>query len=149
MKASQSVRVVLRCSRLPGRAWENRTAVVVGIQRKADVLDDVPGDAREAVFAATVEVRTGDDGAPDFGGPYVFGKKGERFLYLCWGERAGGAWQGFRRAKIQLGHAPAEIWQAAVSGGRDVEARLELTDAKGGPKCASLKPHEVEWVLET
>lgn len=111
------------------------------------MLNDVPGDAREAVFVATVEVRAGGDSAPDFGGPYVFGKKGGRFLYLCWGERVDGAWQGFRRAKIQLGHAPVELWQRALTEGRDVVARLELTDARGGPKCASLKPHEIEWCL--
>ena len=120
---------------------------MVGIQKGDEVLGDVPGDAPEAFFTATVQLRTGEDGATDFGGPYVFGKKGERFLYLCWGERVGGVWQGFRRAKIQLLHAPAEVWRSALAENRAVLAHLELTDAKGGPKCASLKPGEVEWRL--
>ncbi len=148
MQAKTEVRVELHGTRLPGARFEDRAAVRVGIQVGREVVDDIPGDAAEAVFSATLPVTRLGDGALDFGGPYVFGTRGDRFLYLCWGERNGGAWDGFRRAKIKLGSVPPGIWDEAMSEGHPVVGRLDLTDVKGGPKCASLRPDEVLWSVE-
>ena len=145
MQAMSEVRVELRGTRLPGARFEDRGAVRVGIQAGREVADDIPADAEEATFAATLRVARMPDGAFDFRGPYVFGTRGDRFLYLCWGERTGGWWDGFRRAKIKLGNVPPAVWEEAIAEGRAVIGSLELTDAKGGPKCASLRPEEVEW----
>jgi len=145
MQAKTEVRFELHGTRLPGARFEDRGAVRVGIQAGGEVVDDIPGDAAEAVFAGSLRVTSLEDGALDFGGPYVFGKRGDRFLYLCWGERAGESWDGFRRAKIKLGNVPPEVWDEALRDGQPVVGRLELTDAKGGPKCASLRPDEVLW----
>jgi hypothetical protein len=59
-----SVRVIGR--NLPGRECEGRQAVHLGVQRGSDVIDIVPGDATEALFALSVEAVPGDDGAFDF-----------------------------------------------------------------------------------
>ena len=40
-----------------------------------------------------------DEGAIDFGGPFVHGRKGERFLYLSWGA-VDPDFEMFRRAKL-------------------------------------------------
>jgi hypothetical protein len=85
----------------------------------------------EAIFEA--EVRVVDN---DFRGPFVHGPRGERFLYLNW--TANGV--GFRRAKIQLLTIPQELMTAAV-----VEGRIGMTDEKGGPRCASVRPPVVVW----
>jgi Family of unknown function (DUF5990) len=121
---------------LPGPA-----AVHVGIQRKTEVVDLVPADAREAVFEFDVDVRPGRDGTPDFFGPYVHGGPGKRFVYLSWGTiGAGGSFEMFRRAKLWLAHMGDEIAAADAA-----EGRLPLTDARGGPLCGGLPPGVVEW----
>ncbi len=78
--------------RLPGikfsisqGALVNREPVYFGIQKKEEVIDLVPGNARKAVFNFPVDVVTGSRGGLDFRGPHVQGKKGKRFVYLSWG----------------------------------------------------------------
>ena len=118
---------------LPGR----RGNVHVGVQRGREVVDLVPGDAAMAEFVFDVAVRNGR-----FGGPYVHGKGDERFVYLSWGEMVNGTFTMFRRAKLQL-----DSLNAVSCDGRTVEARLGLTDAKGGPLCASVRPPTITWTV--
>src|SRR5258707_7722563 len=72
--------------RLPGASWSGRHGIHVGGQRGAEVVGLVIGDAADAVFDIDLEVVADTDGEPDFRGPYVHGRRGERFLYLSWGE---------------------------------------------------------------
>ena len=113
------------------------TSVHVGVQRGKEVVDLVRGDASEAVFEFDVEVRKGK-----FSGPYVHGSHGERFIYLSWGARIHGHFAMFRRAKLQLDSLDAEACD-----GHTVEGRLGLTDAKGHPLCASVRPPKITWVV--
>ena len=53
------------------RTWTN---VHVGIQRRREVVDLVPGDAQRAVFDIDVELRTGPDGRLEPRGVYVQGR---------------------------------------------------------------------------
>ncbi len=50
----------------------------------------------------------------------------------------------FRRAKLWLNAAPPQVLDAAVAGGLLV-GRLGLTDPKGDPVCASVRPPLIEW----
>jgi Family of unknown function (DUF5990) len=50
----------------------------------------------------------------------------------------------FRRAKLVLADIGAEIIAAAEQSG-ELTARLGLTDARGHPVCARIKPPAVEW----
>lgn len=118
----------------PGGSYEN---IHVGIQRGADVVDLVPGDAPLAHFEFEVTVRAGR-----FGGPFVHGR-GERFVYLSWGEVRDGTFRMFRRAKLQLDHLDPPALE-----GRTVQALLGLTDEKGHPLCASVRPPRVVWTVE-
>jgi hypothetical protein len=68
--------------RPPGLAWSCYQGVHVGVQRSpGEVVGLVPGDADEAVFELAVDVVRDDQGV-DFRGPFVQGRRGERFLYL-------------------------------------------------------------------
>ena len=52
-----------------------------------------------------------EDGSVDLRGPAVHGKKGERFLYLTWGNvRPDGSFVMFRRAKLMVGDIPPGCW---------------------------------------
>lgn len=139
-----AVRFRIVGTRLPGRRcgpaptpvgrYEN---IHVGIQRGAEVVDLVPGDAPLAHFEFEVTVREGR-----FAGPFVHGR-GERFVYLSWGEVSDGTFRMFRRAKLQL-----DALDAAELDGRTVEGMLGLTDEKGHPLCASVRPPRVVWTVQ-
>ena len=77
------------------------------------------------------------------------GRRGDRFLYLCWGHegRDDGEFELVRRAKLLLGVLdPAEMLDASDD---DVlVARLSLVDAQGGPVCAAVRPPAIRWTLE-
>ena len=111
------------------------SAVHVGVQRGTDVVDLVRGDAPQAIFEFDVDVRAGK-----FGGPYVHGRDGQRFIYLSWGELINGEFAMFRRAKLQL-----DSLDPVGCDGRSVDGRLGLTDAKGHPLCASVRPPTITW----
>lgn len=136
---------------LPGRTFcgagdtaELRRNVHVGVQRRKDVVDIVPGDASRAVFELDIELRRGRDGRPDPGGPFVHGRPGERFVYLSWGTVHDGSFEMFRRLKLWLRGLDPDLLKRAADG-RRLEAHLELTDGCGGPRCGGLQPESVGW----
>jgi hypothetical protein len=108
----------------------------------------VPGDADAAEFDFTVDILPAA-GSWDYRGPYVHGKPGERFLYLTWGDRPpGGAFAMFRRAKLHLSPIDAGLVERAAAPGQRLVARLALTDGRGGPRCASIRPPDITWTAE-
>jgi hypothetical protein len=112
------------------------SAVRFGLQDKKGALHDGVVRADGLVqfdFDVTV-TGSPDQGPPDFGGPFVNGARGERFVYLSW-ERLNGT--GFmNRIKVRL----TEIDWAVIgaSADRPVEADLQGTATGGGNR-------PVEW----
>ena len=134
---------------LPGRRWSGRSGVHVGLQRGRDPECLVPGDAPQAEFTVPVRLVTTADGAADFAGPHVQGRRGGRFVYLTWGEVGpGGGFAMFRRAKLLLGDIPGGQLREAVAGGGALRARLALSAPDGSPRCASVRPPDVRWSVE-
>ena len=111
----------------------------VGVQRGKEVVDLVAGDAKRAVFEFDVAIKNGK-----FGGPFIHGQRGERFVYLSWGEVDGDGFRMFRRAKLHVDHI-----DTTEADGRTVEGRLGLKDQKGHPLCASVRPPVIEWRVIT
>jgi hypothetical protein len=75
----------------------------------------------------------------DFRGPYVQGRRGERFFYLTWGELPpGGSFAMFRRAKLYF----ADLDPPA---GSLFEAHLGMTDVHGdaGLRLGATTPRPV------
>ena len=81
------VRIVIEGRNLPGRRFEEHGNVHVGLQERREPVGLVPGDAPSAKWALDVAV-VGPAGDRDFRGPAVQGKRGERFVYLTWGDVA-------------------------------------------------------------
>jgi Family of unknown function (DUF5990) len=138
-----------RCAdpRPDGLVYEN---VHVGVQRRQEVIDLVPGDAPNAEWNRTLEPSF-RDGEPDFRGPFAQGRRGDRFLYLSWGSvNAGGHFEMFRRAKLMLDAVTPELVQAADRLGHRLLATLGLTDARDGmPRCAAVRPPLISWSVGT
>lgn len=117
----------------------------IGLQEGRSVVQDVRADFSEQTFRFTLDVQPGANGQPNFTGAYAQGTPADRFVYLCWGQRVGGVWVGVRRAKIRLGELSWETIRAAIDADQPIRARISLTDAKGQPITASLKPGQMEW----
>jgi hypothetical protein len=123
----------------------------VAVQRRnkpAELMGLVRGDAESATW--TLECTAAETGSGvDLKGPYIQGGPGGRFVYLSWGVvGADGAFTMFRRAKLMLdGVPPAVIRRAAACG--VLVGRLGLTDEKGHPRCAALRPPLMEWSADT
>ena len=143
------VRIRIEGSNLPGRDcppghnFPGYSNVYVGMQTKRrppELLDLQPADANEVTWTIDCQV----DGS-DVRGPYIQGRVGDRFLYLNWGSvDDGGGIEMFRRAKLMLADVPAAVLDAAAASGMLV-GRLGLTDAKGQPLCAAVRPPQITW----
>jgi hypothetical protein len=132
--------------RLPGASWSGRHGIHVGVQRGNDVVGLVIGDAADAVFDIDLDVVAGADGRPDFRGPYVHGRRGERFVYLSWGEvDEAGTFAMFRRLKLHLAPLVEQSPEDTLLNAKKIQAVLELTDTRGRPLAASVRPPWVTW----
>ena len=127
-----SVHIRIDARDLPGRSFAEHRDVHVAVQRGSEPWEPVPGDASSATWSFEVTDRPG--------GPFVHGKAGDKFLYLTWGDLAHGQWHMFRRAKLHFTDVPPEVLATG-----SIVARLGLTDGRGGPLCARVRPPVVEW----
>jgi len=145
--------IVIRGHNLPGRTF--RTAGVpihnvhVGIQVGAAPEGLVAADAASAEWHVDVRVAAGDDGAFDFKGPAVHGRRGERFLYLTWGDvdvsAKGDGFAMFRRAKLMLGAIDPGLIRDALERQVALVGTIDLTDGFGGPRCARVDAPALTW----
>lgn len=124
------MRLVIRGHQLPGRACGPYANIHVGLQVRSEPVGLVPADAAAAEWVAEIRVVDGD-----FRGPAVHGKRGERFVYLTWGTVDGDLFTMFRRAKLLLADLPAEADEVTVD--------VALTDERGMPRCARLRPSAI------
>ena len=120
----------------------------VGVQRRdrpTEWLDLQPGDAPTVTWHLDCAAATVTGGGLDVRGPYIQGGPGRRFVYLSWGEVDDtGIFTMFRRAKLWLDGVEPATAHAAIASDR-LTARLGLTDAKGHPLCAAVRPPRVIW----
>ena len=85
----------------------------------------------------------------DLKGPFLQGGPGKRFVYLSWGVVGdAGAFTMFRRAKLMLDGVPTDVLRRAVTSGLLI-GRIGLTDEKGHPRCAAVRPPLIDWTAET
>jgi hypothetical protein len=145
------VRVIIVGHHLPGRTCPQPhgavlTNVHVAVQERSEAIGQVAGDAPAARWELDVDVVTGPEGGLDFRGPVVHGKRGERFIYLTWGDVGrNGSFEMFRRAKLMLNRIDAAIVHAAMQPDSSLVAAIDLTDERGGPRCARVDPPALTW----
>lgn len=135
----------------PGRSWhlgdEPCDNVHVGVQVGREPRDLQPGDAETAVWTLSVDVIERDDDV-DFRGPAVQGRRGERFVYLTWGDLGDdGSFIMFRRAKLMLDDLKPLL--SGTGSDDQITATVDLTDDCGGPRCARLRSPALELTANT
>jgi hypothetical protein len=143
------MRIAITGINLPGRVFcrpdgSSMDDVHVGLQMRRDPAQLVRADASEARWEVDVDVvRT--EGALDFRGPAVQGRRGDRFIYLTWGNVGpDDGFEMFRRAKLVLDRVQPEVIESAVETG-GLEAVVDLTGDDGGPRCARVDPPAIAW----
>jgi hypothetical protein len=126
-----------------GCTYEN---IHVGIWHRTGALELVPGDATRARWEIEITVRQADDGALDYIGPYVHGRRVERCLGLIWGTLApDDSLEMFRGAKLRLADIDPSIVERALRSDGRLVCKLGLTDKHGYPRCASVRPPDITW----
>ena len=142
------------CTELPGIRFPDACGaapvcyepVHLGIQRGQEVIDIVPADRKQATFDASFRVGRQRDGSPNFLGPYAHGPVSDRFVYLSWGVKPQrGGFEMFRRLKLRLGHLGWNQIERSMASGKPIRVTLRLTDARGGPLCATPPATHVSW----
>lgn len=138
---------------LPGRScggWDGSGYhnIHIGVQvrnRPAEWLDLQPSDAPTVSWTLECKDATFAHSVLDVRGLHIQGGPGRRFIYLSWGEvDDDGRFTMFRRAKLWLDGVDAATAQAAIASGL-LTARVGLTDSKGQPQCAAVRPPKVTW----
>jgi len=120
----------VRLLRAPAAPRSDGSAVRFGLQDKKGGMHGgvMRGDGLVQFDFDLAIVGTPDQGAPEFGGPFASGAKGERFVYLSW-QRLDGA--GFmNRIKVRLADIDWPLIRVA-QGGR-LEADLSGVATGGG-----------------
>ena len=134
------------CGPAPGGGWYDQ--ILVGLARGSDSVDLVDGDAPSADWAFDVQVRAAE-GSYDFGGPFVLGHRGERYVGLRWFRTLpGGGREVFRGAKFRLWEMDRDLVRRAIEPHRRLIGRLGLTDDQGWPRCATVRPPTIAWSVE-
>lgn len=141
------MRIRIEATDLPGRCFHGPVShdnVHVGVQRRnrpGELLDLQPGDAASAAWTLDSDTSAGNDVT----GPYIQGPPGGRFLYLSWVVlTSDGAFEMFRRAKLMLADVDPQVLSDAARADLLV-GRLALTDDKGHPVCARVRPPAIQW----
>ncbi|MFF9689470.1 DUF5990 family protein [Streptomyces sp. NPDC014623] len=147
------MQIHIEASELPGRTCGPDTDfagfdnIHVGVQRKdrpGELLGLHPGDAPLASWTLDCTAAPTAEGV-EVSGPYIQNRLGGRFVYLSWGTvDASGAFTMFRRAKLMMSDIGPEILEAASRTGH-LTARLRLTDERGQPRCARVRPPDIVW----
>lgn len=122
----------------------NIHVAVQGRKGQQDLLNPVPADVASA--AGEIDCRiVSPPPAVDLRGPHIHGPPGKRYIYITWGV-VGPAdpFRMFRRAKIWFDAVPEQVMQAACDHDLLV-GRLVLTDDKGWPLCAAVRPPRIQW----
>ena len=131
-----TMRIVIEGHDLPGAEFVSDGVALHNVHVAVQIGTEPVGPVRGVI----------DDAGPDLRGPAVHGKKGERFLYLTWGDvGADRSFSMFRRAKLMLGDIDPEMLLAAIRDDGVLVASLSLTDQRGGPRCARVRPPAINW----
>lgn len=132
------------CGPGPGLTYSN---IHVGVQRRGrrdELLDLHPGDAVSATWTLDCTPTVTPTGI-DITGPYIQDPPGGRFIYPSWVTMDDtGACTLFRRAKLWLDAISPDVLAAAQHSGC-LTGRVGLTDTKGHPRCAAVRPPLIEW----
>jgi hypothetical protein len=139
------ITIEIVCTELPGMG---RDLLHLGIQHGTEIIEAAPAVSKRIVFRPTLRAQRNADGSVNFLGPFAQGPKEERFIYLNWVTTDGKAPTAMvGRIKLQLNHIKWTAVAKAAQGDEPIRVKLALTNAKGNPVMASIRPDVAKWEL--
>lgn len=138
------ITIEIMCTQLPAAG---QRCLHLGIQCDNEITECASTDAKRIVFKPILRARRSSDGSVNFLGPFAQGPKTERFIYLNWvmAEEKKGRMDMIGRIKLHLNHITWAAVEKAVQSNRPIRVKLSLTNAKGTPVMASVRPDVAQW----
>lgn len=134
-----------RCNPAPEHGPYEDVQVAVG--RFTDPIGMVPGDTKSAHWQVPVRV-VWQDGEPDFRGPAVSGRRGDRHIYLNWFNREpDGQLRLFRRGKVMLSGLDPALVEQAERTDAPLKCTVNLSNERGLPTTARFWAGDLDWKL--
>ena len=136
---------------LPGNYLGDQIPLFVGIQHRQETTQIVPlASADEASFDFEFGLIGEGDGL-DVRGPFVHGRKGDRFLYLVWGHSTQDEpFVRHARSKLMFNDIPRELVLAAADGPTGVlVGTLQATNDRGAESSGTVRPPRISWAVES
>lgn len=122
----------------------------VGVQRGREAVQLQPLHRATGHWAVEADVVEHPDGSVDLRGPWIQGRRGDRFVYLTWGfVSADGAFAMVRRTKLMLDAVPDDLLREAQLADRPLVADLDLTALDGTPVTAAVRPPRIRWSVKS
>jgi hypothetical protein len=147
---AEEIEIVIEivCTNLPGEEWEGHSSLHLGIQRDDAIIEAASAGSTRVVFRPVLRARRNTDGSANFLGAFAHGPRTERFVYLVWAIVQGKLLvRMVGRVKLHLNHIKWASVEKAAGGKKDIRVTLALTNAKGKPVMASVRPDVVKWEL--
>jgi Family of unknown function (DUF5990) len=131
------------CTNLPA---EGANSLHLGIQHDKAITEMASVASKKIVFRPVLRAQRNTDGSVNFLGPFAQGPKTERFIYLNWVTApANQQTVMIGRIKLHLNHIAWKAVRNAVDTNRPLRVNLALTNAKGNPLMASVRPGVARW----
>lgn len=137
----ERIEIELHCTHLP---QGNSLLALQEGEGRVQVTSTVDRDS--VLFRLSIEARPrrGVD-EWDFGGKFVHGVAGERFLYLCWCREEEGRSVWYSRTKVPLHLLSQDALNQAIESQAPLRALLILVNEKGRLQSGTIKPPYVQW----
>ena len=148
--ATEEVETVIEivCTDLPGEEWDGHSGLYLGIQCDDQMIESASAGSKRVVFRPVLRARRNSDGSANFLGAFAHGPRTERFIYLVWVAVHGKvAVKMVGRIKLHLNHIKWRSVEKAAGGKKPIRVTLALTNAKGKPVMASVRPDVAKWEL--
>jgi hypothetical protein len=136
------------CTNLPGEEWDGHRTLGLGIQRDDEIIEVASAASARVVFRPVLRTRRNTDGSANFLGAFAHGPRTERFIYLVWAivqDKRLVTMVG--RIKLHLNHIKWASVEKAAGGKKPIRVTLALTNSKGKPVMASVRPDVAKWEL--
>jgi len=139
------ITIEIECIELPGAEYG---PLALGIQRDDAITEVASAATKRIVLKPVLRARRNADGSVNFLGPFAHGPKAERFIYLNWVTTNGKVpTEQVGRIKLHLNHIQWAAVARSAQISKPLRVKLALTNAKGKPVMASVRPDMAKWVL--
>jgi hypothetical protein len=148
--ATEEIEIVIEivCTNLPGEEWDGHSTLRLGIQRDDEIIEAASAGSTRVVFRPVLRARRNTDGSANFLGAFAHGPRPERFIYLVWAIVQGKLpVRMVGRVKLHLNHIQWASVEKAADAKKPIWVTLALTNAKGKPVMASVRPDVAKWEL--